>query len=318
MLPRHAIWPPMISSIGSSCVAAASADCGCSTTGEASAGPEPSISRSIGDSSPRRLPTSTVFTAPTAFRSTTRSIRSTACSSRFGAGCRSRLPMPWVRISSRAWAEQAMVKSLLLLVHRLPYPPTKRDKVRSYHLLLHLAKRYRVFLGAFVDDPADWPYVDEVRALCAGVYVEPIVRSSRRWRSLQALLTGEALALPYFRSATLATWVNDIVRKERIERAIAFSSPMAQYLIDLPTVRSIVDFVDLDSAKWADYAARRAWPMSALYGLEARRLFAFERSVAEHVDASVFVTREEARLLSAAAPESPNRIDAIENGVDSD
>ena len=211
-----------------------------------------------------------------------------------------------------------MVKSLLFLVHRLPYPPTKGDKVRSYHLLLHLAKRYRVFLGAFVDDPADWPYVDEVRALCAGVYVEPIVRSSRRWRSLRALLTGEALALPYFRSATLATWVNDIVRKERIERAIAFSSPMAQYLIDLPTVRSIVDFVDLDSAKWADYAARRAWPMSALYGLEARRLFAFERSVAEHVDASVFVTREEARLLSAAVPECSNRIVAIENGVDSD
>ena len=28
---------------------------------------------------------------------------------------------------------------LLYLVHRLPYPPNKGDKVRSYHLLTHLA-----------------------------------------------------------------------------------------------------------------------------------------------------------------------------------
>jgi len=207
---------------------------------------------------------------------------------------------------------------LLFLAHRLPYPPTKGDKVRSHHLLMHLAKRYRVVLGTFVDDPADWPHVEKLEALCAEVHVEPIERAARPWRAATALLTGEALTLPYFRSSTLAAWVRDVVRRERIQRAIAFSSPMAQYVLDLPGVQSIVDFVDLDSAKWADYASRRRWPMSALYGLEARRLFAFERSIAARVEASVFVTRDEARLLSAAVPECSNRILAIENGVDRD
>jgi len=59
---------------------------------------------------------------------------------------------------------------------------------------------------------------------------------------------------------------------KRIERAFVFSSPMAQYVLDLPRLRSIVDFVDLDSAKWADYARRRPWPISAVYQREARRL----------------------------------------------
>jgi sugar transferase (PEP-CTERM/EpsH1 system associated) len=209
-------------------------------------------------------------------------------------------------------------ETILFLVHRLPYPPNKGDKVRSYHLLRHLAQRYRVALGTFVDDPADWPHVERLRALCAEMHVEPIARASRRWRgAAAALLTGEPLTLPYFRSSTLAEWVGQVVRRERIERAIAYSSPMAQYLLDLP-VRSIVDFVDLDSAKWDDYARRRRWPVSSLYGLEARRLFAFERTVAERVAASVFVTRDEARLLSAAVPPCANRIVAIENGVDSE
>ena len=208
--------------------------------------------------------------------------------------------------------------TLLFLAHRLPYPPNKGDKVRSYHLLQHLARRYRVVLGAFVDDPADWPHVDRVRALCAEVHVERIVTRSRRWRAGLAVLTGESLTLPYFRSATLIEWVRDIVRRERIERAVAFSSPMAQYVLDLPRLRTVVDFVDLDSAKWADYARRRPWPLSALYRLEARRLLAFEKAVARRVDASVFVTREEAQLLGSALPECGNRILAIENGVDSD
>jgi hypothetical protein len=37
----------------------------------------------------------------------------------------------------------------------LPYPPNKGDKVRSYHLLRHLAAQHEVYMGTFVDDPGD-------------------------------------------------------------------------------------------------------------------------------------------------------------------
>ena len=46
---------------------------------------------------------------------------------------------------------------LLYLTHRIPFPPNKGDKVRSFNLLRFLCKRYRVHLGTFVDDPADLP-----------------------------------------------------------------------------------------------------------------------------------------------------------------
>lgn len=209
-------------------------------------------------------------------------------------------------------------QTLLFLAHRLPYPPNKGDKVRSHHWLRHLAQRYRIVLGSFIDDPADWQHVERLGTFCAEMHIEPIVRWSKTLRSAGAVLAGEALALPYFRSATLDAWVKDIVRRERIEHAFVYSSPMAQYVLDLPRLQSIVDFVDLDSAKWADYARRKPWPISSLYGLEASRLLAFEKLVASRVDVSLFVTREEARLLCAEAPECASRIVAIENGVDSE
>ena len=141
------------------------------------------------------------------------------------------------------------METLLFLAHRLPYPPNKGDKVRSHHLLRHLAQRYRIVLGSFIDDPADWQHVERLETFCAEVHIEPIVRWSKTMRSAGAVLAGEALALPYFHSATLDAWVKDIVHRERIERAFVYSSPMAQYVLDLPRLRSIVDFAPFGSLR---------------------------------------------------------------------
>jgi len=210
------------------------------------------------------------------------------------------------------------VEPLLFLVHRLPYPPNKGDKVRSFHFLKHLAGRYRVFLGTFIDDPSDWQHVEALKRMCAEVHVEPIVPWSKRARSVTAFLSGEALTLPYFRSRELGRWAEEIVRRERVTRAFAFSSPMAQYLLDLPQVRCLVDFVDMDSAKWGDYALRRKWPGSLLYKREARHLLAYERDIAGRAAASIFVTDEEAQRLRSETPGCAERVVVIRNGVDSE
>jgi sugar transferase (PEP-CTERM/EpsH1 system associated) len=107
------------------------------------------------------------------------------------------------------------------------------------------------------------------------------------------------------------------IRRERITRAFVFSSPMAQYVLDFSNVRSFVDMVDMDSAKWGEYARRRPWPVSAIYKREATRLLAYEREIAAGSEASIFVTREEATLFRDAAPECAAKVATIGNGVDS-
>lgn len=209
------------------------------------------------------------------------------------------------------------MEPLLFLAHRLPYPPNKGDKVRSYHFLKHLVRRYRVFLGTFVDDAADWEHVATVRALCADVQAQPLNPWSRPASGASALLRGEPLTLPYFRSRALQQWVHRTVAQAGISRAFVFSSSMAQYVTALPAVRTVVDFVDMDSAKWADYAARRSWPASALYRREARCLLDYEKAVAGQASASVFVTEEETRRFLAEMPHCAGRVKTIRNGVDS-
>jgi polysaccharide biosynthesis protein PslH len=208
--------------------------------------------------------------------------------------------------------------NLLYLVHRMPYPPNKGDKVRSFHLLKHLVQRHRVFVGTFMDDADDAVHIPKLRGLCAGLHVARLHPRRARLASLTGLLTGEALTLPYYRDGGLTQWVNDTLAAEKIDAAVVFSSSMAQYVQGRAGLPMWVDFVDVDSAKWADYAPQHAWPLSWLYRREGRLLLDCERAVAAAAQRSFFATEKEADLFRGLAPECAGSVLAMNNGVDAE
>lgn len=210
------------------------------------------------------------------------------------------------------------MEDLLLLIHRIPFPPNKGDKIRSYHLLKHLARDYRVHLATFVDDADDWQYVPTVEALCASSHFASLNPTLARVRSLGALVKNRSLSLDYYRDAGLERWVDQTVAAHGIRRVLVFSSAMAQYADKYRNARRVVDFCDVDSDKWRQYADKKPWPMSWLYRHEARQLLDYERQVARDYDASLFVSAPEADLFRQLAPESAQRIGHFNNGVDTD
>jgi len=210
------------------------------------------------------------------------------------------------------------VQDLLLLIHRIPYPPNKGDKIRSYHLLKHLARDYRVHLATFVDDADDWQHVPTVEALCASSHFASLHPVRARVRSLGALVKNRSLSLDYYQDAGMARWVDQTVAAHKIERVMVFSSPMAQYADKLAGARRVIDFCDVDSDKWRQYADKKSPPMSWLYRHEARQLLRYERQVASEYDASLFVSAPEADLFRTLAPESIARIGHFSNGVDTE
>ena len=209
--------------------------------------------------------------------------------------------------------------NLLLLVHRLPYPPNKGDKVRSFHLLKHLLLTHRVFLGTFIDDPDDEQHLPTLRALCPDLHVERIHPRGAKIASLRGLLSGDPLTLCYYRSRGMQRWVQDIAAQHPLQASVVFSSSMAPFAQSLaPTVPMLVDFVDVDSAKWTQYAPEHRWPLSWLYRREGRELLAYERRVAAQALQSFFVTPNETELFLSQAPECRGSVQSLSNGVDPD
>jgi len=207
------------------------------------------------------------------------------------------------------------MEGLLFLAHRIPFPPNKGDKIRSFHLLRHLAKRYAIYLGAFVDDPDDWQYADALKPYCADIKLLPLHSRRAKLASLSGLLTGEALTLPYYRNAELKQWARELAEQTKVTRGMGFSSAMAQFM-PRGLKKTVMDMVDVDSDKWTQYASAQAWPMSWLYAREGEKLAAWEARVAQDFDATLLVSDEEAKLLQQRAPLARHKIGAFENGVD--
>ena len=210
------------------------------------------------------------------------------------------------------------MEHLLYLTHRLPYPPNKGDKIRSWHFLAHLAKRYHVHLGTFIDDPADAVHLPHLEHICASVCAIPMNPRWRRLASLRGLLSGEALSLAYYRDRTMAAWVRDVLRRHDPRRVLVFSSPMGQYIgaDDAAVRRLMVDFVDVDSAKWRAYAAQSGVVSRFIYQREAERLFDWEARLAARAAVSTFVSAAEASLFNSLLPQPLSSVTHIDNGVD--
>lgn len=207
---------------------------------------------------------------------------------------------------------------LLFLSHRIPYPPDKGDKIRSWNILKGLAERYRVHLGCFIDDEEDLKYVDHLRGVCDSCHFARLNPLIARLRSTTALLNGDPLSLSYYRNAGLQGWVDDLINERALESVFVFSGAVAQFVPASLSekVRRIVDFVDVDSDKWRQYAENKSWPASWIYGREGRKLLEFERRIAAQSDAGLFVSPAEAAFFRTLAPESSDKISHINNGVD--
>jgi sugar transferase (PEP-CTERM/EpsH1 system associated) len=210
------------------------------------------------------------------------------------------------------------MSDVLLLVHRLPYPPDKGDKVRSYHLLRQLRHRFRVHLGCFVDDANDRQYVATVQALCTSSKIVRLQPGLARLKSTTALLRKQALSIPYYFDRELAEWVDFTLRSQDIAYIVVYSSPMAQYVLraNPGDPYRVMDFVDVDSDKWNQYAEKRIWPVRRLYSREARLLAGYERQVAREFDAVSFVTRNEVDLFDSVSPETRDKHHVVPNGVE--
>ena len=208
--------------------------------------------------------------------------------------------------------------TLLLLTHRVPHPPNRGDRIRTFHFLEHLAARTNVWLGCLADEPVSDETHDVLNRLCERVAIVPVERYSRWLRAGVSLLRGKTISAGAFESPALTSVVSNWSNETSFDAALCSSSALAPYL-QLPTLektRRYVDLIDVDSEKWLEYSAASSFPKSTLFGIEGRRLRSLEASLADWCSGLTVVSEPEANLYRAFRPDGP--IEAIPNGVNVD
>jgi sugar transferase (PEP-CTERM/EpsH1 system associated) len=206
---------------------------------------------------------------------------------------------------------------VLFLAHRIPWPPDRGDRIRSWHLLQALAARAKVHCGCLIEGKVAPAQVEAVASLSDSWCLAPRT-PSLGLAAVAALLTGRPISVAAFSSLLLRRWVRQVLAANPIGTIFVFSGQMAQYVPHDFAGRVVMDFVDVDSAKFAAYAATaRSKLVRSIHAREARVLAAFEARAAQRADVSLLVTPQERDLFVSRLPDpAACHVATLGNGID--
>lgn len=208
-------------------------------------------------------------------------------------------------------------RNFLFVVHRVPFPPDRGDRIRSYHLLRYLSSLGNVWLATLADEPLHPQCLSELRSHSERLQI-CFLNSTRYLRGAWSLSTGRSATEGIFHSSELQKVVCAWSRQVQFDAAIGFCSSVAQYL-DIPELKNtprVIDLVDVDSEKFAEYSRKARGLKRLLYAIEARRLRRLEVQLGLDCDGITLVTEPEAAIYRTLVPEA--NVKSVTNGIDLD
>jgi sugar transferase (PEP-CTERM/EpsH1 system associated) len=205
---------------------------------------------------------------------------------------------------------------ILYVCHRFPFPPKRGGKIRPFNMIRHLSSRgHELTVASLARSPEEAAEGRGISAYCARYEMALVREPVQVGRMAARLPTPSPSSMGYFYSADLARRVRALLARERFDLIFVHCSSVAPYVAGVSGVPKILDFGDMDSQKWLEYARYKPFPLSLGYRLEGLKLEREEKRLARLFDLCTTTTRAEWETLESY--QAASATDWFPNGVDS-
>ena len=205
---------------------------------------------------------------------------------------------------------------LFFICQRVPFPPDRGDKITTFNEIRHLSTKHEVHVFCLADGKRDLDNIPGLRRYAQSVTAVPVIGWKSKLRALRALLAGEPLSVAAFDEANLHAVIKRRFSELKPDIIMVYSCNVAQYAEHFPQVPRIMQFAELDSSRWGQFARRSRLPLRWVYSIEQRRFFAYERRIARTFSHALVCTAAEQRDFERLIPGVP--VSLVSNGVDLD
>ena len=203
---------------------------------------------------------------------------------------------------------------ILYLCHRFPFKPNSGSKVRAFNMIQHLSQSHEVTVASLVRSQAEAEEGEGIAPYCHRYLMERVTLPGAMTRVLLGVPTAAPASMAYFHSPRLARRIREELRRTAFDLIFVHCSSVAHYVADVPGIPKILDFADMDSQKWLDYARARAFPVSMVYRVEGEKLCRAEKRLARKFDLCTCITQAEYETLVGYGTNTPAAW--FPNGVD--
>jgi len=203
---------------------------------------------------------------------------------------------------------------MFFVCQRVPFPPDRGDKITTFNEICHLSAEHELHVFCLGDSDRDLDNVPGLLRYAKSVTAVPVSKTASRMRAVIALLTGKSLSVAAFNEARLHAAIRSKFVELEPDLIIVYSCNVAQYAEHFAQVARIMQFAELDSRKWRQYAERSYIPLKWIYAIEERRFFSYERHIAQSFSHALVCTAVEKDEFERLIPGVP--VSLVGNGVD--
>ncbi len=202
--------------------------------------------------------------------------------------------------------------TLMVLTARFPYPLEKGDKLRIFHQIKTLSKRYNIILCALTNEQIPIPDYQELKKYCVRIYTfhRSIFRIGKN--VIRAFFKGLPLQIGYFFDQSIQTQIAAIIQKEKPDHIYCQLIRMAEYVrqLNVPKTIDYMDTFSIGAKRWAEHANPLLKP---ILNREVRKLIAYENNIFNDFDFHTIISEQDRDFLQT--PDN-KRIKIVPNGVD--
>lgn len=205
--------------------------------------------------------------------------------------------------------------NILYVCHRFPFPPKRGGKIRPFNMIRHFTTAgHRVTVCSLARSDDEAREGEGIAPHCARYEMAIVSNPVQTWRMVVRLPTPVPSSMGYFYSPDLKQTIDRLLATEQFDLIFVHCSSVAQYVAHVRDIPKILDFGDMDSQKWLEYANYKPFPLSLGYRLEGKKMELEEKRLAGRFDLCTATTRAEWETLKGYGVDVAT--DWFPNGVD--
>ena len=206
---------------------------------------------------------------------------------------------------------------ILYLCHRFPFPPKRGGKIRPFNMIRHLSgSGHEVTVCSLSRSTQETEDAQGIAPYCKVFHIGQVSDQVQMLRMVARLPLVTPSSMGYFYSPDLDRRVQALLSSQQWDLIFVHCSSVAQYVERNRDIPKILDFGDMDSQKWIEYANYKPFPLSMGYRFEGAKMLAAEKRLTQHFDLCTATTRAEWETLNAYGTGVDS--DWFPNGVDAD
>jgi len=190
---------------------------------------------------------------------------------------------------------------ILFITSRLPFPPYRGDKSRTYNFIKTLSKDHEITLVSFCENRSEFLHKKDLEVYCTAVYLVYLPKLFSWLKTIVLYFNRDPSQSYYYRSFRMSNLIARITKKSKFDIVYIHLFRMYNYAKYIPSsVYKITDLTDVVSKEMFRSIGYGYGVKEFFIKKEAMKIRNYERKVTKECDEVWVVSRQEKRDLSFA------------------